>query len=291
MKISLITDEISADPETAIELGVEWGVRDFELRGFYTDRVPNLSAYQQEELAEILTAYESRVIAISPGLFKIPYPLGSRERTSLGWLDQGMFQRWRSLKDQVKYHHDELLPASLEFAQSLGVKLILAFGFHRGGQPAGPAPEEVLEILYSAAGQAAEAGIQLAVEVEDEFWADTGQRTAAMMAAIRHPALGVNWDPGNAFMAGDTPYPDGYEAVRPWVKHIHFKDAEMDNSGRRRYTALGQIDWAGQIRALADDGYTGHISIETHLRPKVKIAQEALKRLRQLIEVNRQITT
>lgn len=284
MKISIVTDEISADPETAIELGVEWGIHDFELRGFYTDRVPNLSAYQVERLGDILASYEANIIAISPGLFKIPYPLGRREDASLAWLDQGLFQHWRTLKDEVKYHHDELLPASLEFAKALGVKLILTFGFHRGGHPAGPAPDEVLELLYSAAEQAADAGIQLAVEVEDEFWADTGQRTATMMAAINHPALGVNWDPGNAFMAGDTPYPDGYRAVKPWVRHVHFKDAEVDPLGQRRYALHGQIDWAGQIQALARAGYGGYISVETHLRPKVQVARMELALLRQLVD-------
>jgi sugar phosphate isomerase/epimerase len=283
MKISIVTDEISADPETAIELGSEWGIRDFELRGFYTDRVPNLSAYQVERLGEILAAHEARIIAISPGLFKIPFPLGRREEASLAWLDHGLFQRRRSLEDEVKYHHDELLPASLEFAKALGVELILTFGFHRGGHPAGPAPDEVQEILYSAADQAAEAGLQLAVEVEDEFWADTGRRTAALMAAINHPALGVNWDPGNAFMAGDTPYPGGYQAVQSWVRHVHFKDAEVDRSGRRQFVLHGQIDWAGQIQALVVDGYEGYVSIETHLRPKVKVAREELTILRQLI--------
>ena len=284
MKISIVTDEISADPETAIELGVEWGIRDFELRGFYTDRAPNLSAYQKERLGEILAAYGARIIAISPGLFKIPYPLGPRDNASLAWLDQAIFQRWRSLKDEVKYHRNELLPASLEFAQTLGAKLILTFGFHRGGYPAGPAPDEVLETLHHAAEQAAAAGLHLAVEVENEFWADTGERTATMMAAIGHPALGVNWDPGNAFMAGDMPYPDGYRAVRPWVKHVHFKDAEIDSHGQRRYTVFGQIDWASQIRALASDGYKGYISIETHLRPKIKIAREELEMLRKFIK-------
>jgi sugar phosphate isomerase/epimerase len=284
MKISIVTDEISADPETAIELGVEWGIRDFELRGFYADRVPGLSAYQIERLGNILADYGARIIALSPGLFKIPYPLGRREEASLAWLDQGLFQRWRSLKDEVKYHHDELLPASLEFAKVLGVKLILTFGFHRGGHLAGPVPDEVLEILYSAAEQAAEADISLAVEVEDEFWADTGQHTARMMEAINHPALGVNWDPGNAFMAGDSPYPDGYQAVQPWVRHVHFKDAEVDSQGQRRYVQYGQIDWAGQIQALALAGYEGYISVETHLRPKVKVAREELTLLRRLIE-------
>ncbi len=85
-------------------------------------------------------------------------------------------------------------------------------------------------------------------------------------------------------MAGDIPYPNGYEAVRRFVKHVHFKDAEMDEYGRRRYAVHGQIDWAGQIQALAQDGYEGYISIETHLWPKVKVAREELDMLRRLIE-------
>ena len=284
MKISIVTDEISADPETAIELGVGWGVKDFELRGFYADRVPNLSAYQQQHLGEILAAYEARIIAISPGLFKIPYPLEPRQQASLVWMDQAMFQTWRNLKDEVKYHQEELLPASIEFAKTLGIERILIFSFHRGGYPTGPAPDEIKEFLYQAAEQTAAAGMQLLIEVEDEFWADTGQRTAAMVEAIGHPALGVNWDPGNAFMAGDTPYPNGYEAIRPWIRHVHFKDAEVDSHGQRRYTIHGQIDWTGQIKALADDGYQGYISVETHLRPKVNVAKTELDLLRQLIE-------
>ena len=284
MKISIVTDEISADLETAVELGTEWGIRDFELRGFYTDRVPNLTEYQTERLGDILATYDAKFIAISPGLFKIPYPLGSREDASLAWLDYGLYQNWRSLRDQVRYHQQELLPASLEFAKSLGVDLVLIFGFHRGGHPAGPAPDEVLEILQDAAERAAAAGVQLAIEVEDEFWADTGQRTAALMAAIDHPGLVVNWDPGNAFMAGDTPFPDGYQAVRRWVKHVHFKDAEVGPDGKRCYAVRGQIDWAGQVKALIKDGYQGHISIETHMRPKVKVAREELELVRQLIE-------
>jgi sugar phosphate isomerase/epimerase len=284
MKVSIVTDEISADFETAIELGTDWGIRDFELRGFYADRVPNLSHYQKEQLVETLATYDARVIAISPGLFKIPFPLGPRERASLAWLDQGTFQNWRSMRDQVRYHQQELLPTSIEFAKSLGANLILIFSFHRMGRPADLPPDEILETLKDAAEQASASGLQLAVEVEDEFWADTGRQTAAMVEAVNHPALGVNWDPGNAFMAGDIPYPDGYEAVRRWVKHVHFKDAEVDPQGRRRTVVHGQIDWAGQIRALANDSYQGYISIETHLRPKVKVARQELEIVRRLIK-------
>jgi sugar phosphate isomerase/epimerase len=284
IKISIVTDEISADPETALEMGVEWGIHDFELRGFYADRVPNLSAYQKAHLVELLDRYDARVVAISPGLFKIPFPFGARESTSLAWMDRSTFRSWHKTWNELKYHRQELLPASFEFAEELGVKLIVTFGFHRGGLPAGPAPDEVLEVLHDAADQAGARGLQLAIEVEDEFWADTGQRTATLIDAIGQPALGVNWDPGNAFMAGDIPYPDGYQALRDRVRHLHFKDAAVDSGGQRRYVVHGQIDWTGQIQALVNDGYDGYVSVETHLRPKVRVAYEELERLRQLIE-------
>jgi sugar phosphate isomerase/epimerase len=111
-----------------------------------------------------------------------------------------------------------------------------------------------------------------------------------MMEAINHPALGVNWDPGNAFMAGDVPYPEGYQAIQPWLRHVHFKDAEVTANGQRRYALQGQIDWAGQVRALAQDGYQGYISIETHLQPKVQAARQELAMLHQLIEQASNVT-
>ena len=45
MKISIVTDEISSDIETAIELGTVWGIHDFELRDDGS-RVPNISAFE-----------------------------------------------------------------------------------------------------------------------------------------------------------------------------------------------------------------------------------------------------
>ncbi len=74
MKISLITDEVSADLETAIELGSRWGISDYELRTVGDNRVPNLSNYQKSRVEELLDEYHSRIIAISPGLFKCPFP-------------------------------------------------------------------------------------------------------------------------------------------------------------------------------------------------------------------------
>ena len=125
--------------------------------------------------------------------------------------------------------------------------------------------------------------IQLAVENEEGFWGDTGERTANLVRTVAHPALGVNWDPGNAFCAGDEPFPAGYDAVRDLVRHVHFKDARRGVDGVPAYVAAGEIDWDGQVQALAADGYDGFISVETHLRPKVGTARDLLQRLRQLV--------
>ena len=290
MKLSLVTDEISADPETAIELGVEWGVRSFELRGIGTERVPMLSDFAKSRLDELVEEFGIEFVAISPGLFKCPYPRGPRERFPLRTFDAALYGRWRSAQDVVNFQREELLPASIDYARHIGAGLIVVFGFDRNGQTAGPAPEGVLAILQDAACQAEAAGLQLVVEVEDGFWADTGAHTAAMLNAIGHPALGANWDPGNAYVAGDEPYPSGYQALRPYVRHVHFKDVVRQATGSFAYAVEGDINWDGQIAALAADGYDGYISVETHMQPKVKSARAVLERLRALIAAPSQAT-
>jgi sugar phosphate isomerase/epimerase len=283
MKISIITDEISSDPETAIELGVAWGVRDFELRGFFTDRAPRFSDYQKQRLRDLLSEHQARIVAIGPGLFKMAFPARQAPHATLGWMDRNGYESWSEARRAVKYHLNELLPESLAYAHELGAPLVVIFGFDRAGAPPGKPPEEVLNCLRLAAERAEAAGLQLALENEAGFWADTGARTAHIVHTINHPALGINWDPANAFFAGDLPFPVGYSAVQRLVCHVHFKDADRDKDGEPHYSLEGQINWADQIKALSADGFEGFISIETHLRPKVAAGRAALERLRTLI--------
>jgi sugar phosphate isomerase/epimerase len=90
------------------------------------------------------------------------------------------------------------------------------------------------------------------------------------MLAVNSPAFRSIWDIGNALVAGETrAYPDGYEAVRPWISHVHVKDGVLhaDGSSEWRPIGGGQVDFAGQLRALQRDGYHGVISLETHYKP------------------------
>src|SRR5438874_5139901 len=102
MKISIVTDEVSADPETAIELGSAWGVSDFELRGYYAERAPRISRHQRQRLRDVLEYFGARIIALSPGLFKFPLPANRSTWESLAWMDRAGYESWDTARGLVR---------------------------------------------------------------------------------------------------------------------------------------------------------------------------------------------
>ena len=113
--------------------------------------------------------------------------------------------------------------------------------------------------MRHAAAQVHAAGLMLVIEVD----CNTSKRTGDLVRAVNHAGLQVNWDPANAYRAGDdVPFPDAYAEVREYVRHVHFKDARTYADGKRSWTLGGIIDWAGQIKALQADGFDGYISVE-----------------------------
>jgi len=284
MKLSVITDELSADLETALELAGELRLDGVELRGIGEARYPLVSDLERVRVPELLAEAGLPVAAISPGLFKIPLPARAPANTRiLRWEDAAVFARVSAAESLVRHHVEVLLPAAIEAARALGTPTIVAFSFDRGpGTPPGRAPDGVIEVLRDAARAVGDAGLALAIEVEHVCWGDTAARTAELVARVGHPAIGINWDPANAYRAGeDRPYPDGYVAVRHLVRHVHAKDAGLEPAtGERGFRYDGVIDWPGQIEALAADGYTGFISIEPHERPKIATARRYVERLR-----------
>ena len=81
---------------------------------------------------------------------------------------------------------------------------------------------------------------------------------------IRH--IGVVWDPANALVAGEEPFPAGYTRLpKGRIAHVHAKDCHIDGE-TPVWGPLGtrHVAWKAQIAALLADGYTGYISLETH---------------------------
>jgi sugar phosphate isomerase/epimerase len=82
--------------------------------------------------------------------------------------------------------------------------------------------------------------------------------------------LGVNFDTGNSFLAGNDPV-EMLELIAARVLHVHIKDiAEKDVPLRGTVTGTrvgvaagdGVVDLAGVLAVLADGGYEGVLSIE-----------------------------
>ena len=291
MNIAVMTDEVSSDLDTALELIHMWGVDAVDLRNVGGHRYPDVGPYWKARVPQLLDEYGLHVSAISPGLFKIPYPGPHRAMYHTRSGDARQYQLESDLEAVLDRHVNVLLPASIEAAQALGTRIIICFGFDR--QDEAPTPEGAVQVLRHAAQKAHAAGLILTIESDD-----LSSRSADLVRRVNHPGLGINWDPGNAFAAGDDlPYPDGYQCVREFVRHVHFKDARPDPSGRppildgllnstgKRPWALkdGVIDWRGQMAALKQDGYDGYVVVEPHFRPQVGAALYTLERMRALL--------
>jgi sugar phosphate isomerase/epimerase len=88
---------------------------------------------------------------------------------------------------------------------------------------------------------------------------------------VKSPRLRVNYDTGNAYLAGEDPYA-GLKAVQHLLVHVHAKDIAIKQAeaekGKVTGTAVGcacgdgVIDWAKVIAILRQGGYDGVLSVE-----------------------------
>ena len=283
MKISLITDEYTHDPFTAMELGSKWGISHYEIRYAYRWRLPFCPNWACDLTASALKSYGAAVTAISPGLFKpIMQTDGSKIPIST------------DTPDEIRRHIDELLPRCFAFAERLGTRHITVFALPKpGGAPEGaPVPPVVIDTLRQAAQKAAGAGFLLLLENGQGSWADTGAASRAIIEAVGSPSLRVTWDPANVAYGGyvEEPVVVGYPLVRPHVGNVHVKDA-VYQSGKGQWVMLGEgrVDWARQIAALRADGYQGFMTVEPHLQYESPVGLVAkvetfLSKLRDLLK-------
>ena len=139
------------------------------------------------------------------------------------------------------------------------------FSYWRTTEPEQCYPQ-LREALLALADQAAARGVIIGLENEHACNVGTGAEAARFLSTIDHPALQLIWDPANASILGETPFPDGYEPLPAnRIGHVHAKDCFVKDH-KPVWGAVGEmgIDWRGQIDALRRDGYRGWISLETH---------------------------
>ena len=258
MQMAVITDEIDADLERALDVMAEYGVQAAELRTLWDKNIADAPREYWQRAKTLLDAKGVRVVGIASPFYKCELP-GEDAEGEAGPLHSASA---RGLGAQIA-----LLEHCIEAAQFFGTNLIRVFSFWKRGPLTPEIEDQIVDAFAEPAALAQAAGVILGLENEHACYIGTGAQAARLLAEIGSPAVRALWDPGNAFMDGEAPYPAGYEAVKDFVVHVHVKDAAPGANGAPpEWTCVGagRIDWRGQIEALREAGYGGVLSLETH---------------------------
>jgi L-ribulose-5-phosphate 3-epimerase len=274
MRLCIVTDEISQDLSHALAVCEDEGVSTVELRA--VDGA-NIVSHDDGSLGEIKALMASRGFRVggiaSPFLKCHLHGDGDPQGATHFAAPSSREEQW------------EILERSFEVAHLLGAPLVRTFSFWRVANPK-DVREEVAEAIAEAAERAGAARLTLGIENEHACNLATGAETRWVLDRVPSPALGVIWDPGNEAVMDSQPFPGGYEQVRDRVVHVHLKDA--DQNGNWTKMGAGIIDYPGQFRALADDGYEGLLSLETHYEVPdggaEKATRESLAAIREFCE-------
>ncbi len=264
MNFAIVSDEISQDFAEAVRLGVEWGIRDFELRYLSSGRVPFISTDEIQQIIETREKNEINISAISPGLFYI------------------------SLRDEIKLKEqiEEHIYEAFRLAEKLETRNVIIFGFKKYSREPQTNFIQVVHILGQMANLAEKYGFYLLLENHPESWANTGANTARILDEVNSAHLKANWNLANAAWCGEIPYPYGFLALRKHIHSIHVKDYREDGKGKQEIVVVGDggIDWEGQLRAINYGLKIHYLTIETQCKPQLENSRRNFMRILDILE-------
>jgi L-ribulose-5-phosphate 3-epimerase len=174
-----------------------------------------------------------------------------------------------------------LAERAFEIAGLTGAKIVRVFSGARVAEPASDF-EMLVDLLQDLADRAGRHGLTIALENDRACNVATAQELAGVLAAIDHSNLQVVWDPASAYISGEKPFPSGYQMLDTTrIGLVHAKDCTLEGH-KPVWEPLGDgdIDWQGQIHALASDGYGGSIHLETYW-PGI---QDCVRNLKRMVE-------
>ena len=255
--IAAITDEFSPDLRTAVESMAGIGMRGAELRMVFGKNIVDVTDEELDRAIAIVRSAGLQIVSIASPLLKCVLPDAPEVDPRF---QQDSFAARHTFADQPR-----LAGRAFEIARRTGAKIIRVFSYWRTVKPEA-CFSRIVQALRGLADQAAAQDLTIGLENEHACNIGTASEAAPLLAAVAHPNLKVVWDPANALVAGENPYPTGYGKLPvSRIVHVHAKDCTVDgHTPAWCELGKGSIDWRGQISALRADGYAGWISLETH---------------------------
>jgi 3-dehydroshikimate dehydratase len=248
IRLSAFADEISPDLDEQIAVLSSENIHFLDLRSVENTNVLDLSDAQVARIKETLDAHGIGVAAIASPIGKVPI-------------------------DSSFDEHLHRFERALTLARALQAPFIRIFSFYPPATQEGkvdsstvqPAEyrDEVLRRLREMSSRARAAGVNLLHENEKDIYGDSIARCADLLQSCSTPQFQAAFDPANFIQCSQTPYPDAYDALRPWVQYVHVKDARPDGSVVP--AGEGVAHWPEFLQRLRADGYDGFLSLEPHL--------------------------
>lgn len=155
--------------------------------------------------------------------------------------------------------------ACLEIAAALGCANISV-------PPGGPLPpgitrQEALGLFHQGLDQvipkAEELDVKLLIEPEPNLLMERTNEIKPFVAEIQAPIVGVNFDIGHFYCAGEDPAA-AFEELFPWVGHIHIEDIAPTREHNHLIAGLGAIDFPAVFQAIKRNGYQHDMSLELY---------------------------
>ena len=265
-KLGVITDGISRDFEHALQVLTEAGLNYAELQFLWDKEVGDLNDDEMAKAKALVDKYGVEVSCISRHNFV------------------GMLVGETEDGDANHEKHMDGLRRCIAMAREFGTDMVRIMSFRRdmilfgkGGAEhwvvAKGMWDKLLTLLAAPVKLAEDEGIQLVLETGNNAMIPSGYLGGKLIREINSPNLKILWDPANSLYANEKTYPDGYDGLGvESIGHIHIKDALVDMpKATVEFCELGKGDMAGCLAPLAtrlkEDGYDGHISLESVYRP------------------------
>ncbi|HTW94249.1 MAG TPA: sugar phosphate isomerase/epimerase family protein, partial [Tepidisphaeraceae bacterium] len=240
MRLAAFADEISPDLDEQIRVCRETGVTHFELRSVFGKNVLDFDADLRRQV-------KSKLAAAGLGVCSIGSPIGKVR------IDEPFEPHWQRFKTAV------------ELAEFFDASLIRLFSYY---PPAGgdilKHRQQVMDRFRAKVDFLAHRPITLVHENEVKIFGEKAAQCLDLMQTIDSPKLRLAFDFANFVQAGQRPL-DHWPALRPFVAHVHVKDALLADG---KVVPAGQGD--GQLEPILIDlkerGYEGFLSLEPHLK-------------------------
>jgi sugar phosphate isomerase/epimerase len=155
----------------------------------------------------------------------------------------------------------DVLRRYADLAADLGAHYVRAFlGRIPAGADMSVLYERAADCLDSAAQYSGPLGVTIAVEPHDEFVRSSV--VAPLLDRVRSPAVGVIWDIGNTYAAGEDP-PEGAQLLGERISYLHIKDG-IGRGAAWRLTSIGQgeVPLRQVFALLRERGHAAALNVE-----------------------------